>query len=159
MKVIIYPNPFLRKKTKRVKKSEILKLQSLISEMIKIMKEKNGVGLAAPQIGKSLKIIVIAADDKGGILALINPKILKKSFRKEIGEEGCLSFPGIYGLVKRAKKIKVAAINQEGKKIKFFATNFFARVILHEVDHLNGILFIDRAKKIIKGEEELEKLT
>ena len=158
MNIITYPNSILRQKTRKIKKSEIANLQSLISKMITIMKEKEGLGLAAPQIGESLKITIVAADNKGEVLVLINPKILRKSLRKELGEEGCLSLPGIYGLVKRPKKIKVTALNKEGKKIKFFAADIFARIICHETDHLNGVLFIDKTKKIIKGKEELDKL-
>jgi len=151
----IYPCPVLRQKSQELKSEELQKkdIQQLILDMEKTMKEKDGVGLAAPQIGRSIRVAVINTED--GSLVLINPKILRKFWKKEILEEGCLSLPEIFGLVKRSTKIKLVALNKKGKKVKFTASGMFARVIQHEVDHLDGVLFIDRAKEIVKGEEKL----
>ncbi|MFA6215910.1 MAG: peptide deformylase [Patescibacteria group bacterium] len=154
----IYPCPGLRQKSQVLKTEELgnKEIKQLISDMEKTMVEKDGIGLAAPQVGKNLRIVVISTAD--GSLVLINPKILRKSWRTEIQEEGCLSFPEIFGLVKRSLKIKLVALDRTGKKIKFKASGLFARVIQHEVDHLDGILFIDKAKEIVKGKDKLAGL-
>ena len=152
----IYSCPVLRRKSRELKSEELQKeeIQQLILDMEKTMKEKDGIGLAAPQVDQSIRIIVINTED--GSLALINPRILRKSWKKEIMEEGCLSLPEIFGLVKRSTRIKLMALDKNGKKIKFQASGFFARVIQHEVDHLDGVLFIDKAREITKGEEKLK---
>lgn len=154
----IYPCPVLRQKTRQLRSEELQKeeIQQLILDMEKTMKEDDGVGLSAPQVGKNISLVVINSED--GILVLINPKILRKSWKKELLEEGCLSLPEVFGLVKRSVKIKLVVLNKKGKKIKFKASGLFARVIQHEIDHLNGVLFIDRAKKIIKGAEKLRDM-
>lgn len=146
LKIIKYPNESLRRKTREVSVQELKepKMQRLILDMIKIMQKEKGVGLAAPQIGSDLRICAIAAD--GEIYALINPKIKSYSRKKDIFEEGCLSFPGKYFPVERPLKVKVQARDIEGKKIKIKADGLFARVLQHEIDHLDGILVIDRAK-------------
>src|SRR3989338_8844722 len=144
----IYPDQILRQKARDLLPSELVSQETkeLILAMGETMRENNGVGLAAPQVGVSKRIIIIeiASDNPRypghepvSLLALINPKILKRSWKKDIMEEGCLSLPGDFGLVRRSVKIKVVALDQEGKKIKFKAAGFFARVIQHEVDHLN----------------------
>lgn len=154
----IYSCPVLRQKSRGLKVEELQKkeIQQLISDMEKTMKEKDGLGLAAPQVGQSVRIAVINTED--GCLVLVNPKILHQSWKKEILEEGCLSLPEVYGLVKRSIKVRLVALNKEGKKVKFKASGMFARVIQHEIDHLDGILFIDKAKEITKGKDKLEKL-
>lgn len=151
-----YPCKTLRQKSKKVVNFNSSALQQLILDMDKTMKEKDGLGLAASQVGHNINLIVINTSE--GSLVLINPKILRKSWKKELAEEGCLSLPDIYGLVNRHKKIRVSAFDRQGKKIKFTAEGLFARVIQHEVDHLKGVLFIDKAKEIIKGKDKLEKL-
>ena len=121
-------------------------------ELGKTMIKTDGAGLAAPQIGKSIRLAVI--NSKDGPICLINPKITRKSWARELGQEGCLSIPGIFGQVKRHKKITVAYYNQAGKKIKQVAQGLMARVMQHEIDHLDGILFIDKmAGKKIKQHE------
>jgi peptide deformylase len=152
----VYPDKILRQKAKKVADVRDVKLQQLILNMSETMKEKDGIGLAAPQVGENLRIIVINTQD--GVLALINPRILIKSLKREEMEEGCLSFPKIFGIVRRPVKILISALNKDGKRVRFTAKGFLARVIQHEVDHLNGILFIDKVKKITKGERELEEL-
>ncbi|MBD3359885.1 MAG: peptide deformylase [Candidatus Buchananbacteria bacterium] len=141
LKIIIKGNPILRKKS-----TEIAKItpgiKRLILDMVKTMKKDNGIGLAAPQIGQNIRLCLI--NTAKGPLALINPKITWKSLRKEIEEEGCLSCPDDWGPVKRAKVIYVKALNDKSQPISFRAQGLFARVIQHEVDHLDGILIIDK---------------
>lgn len=148
------PSPLLRRKSGEIKKEKILekKFQNFCSDMTKTMKEKDGVGLAAPQVGEDIRLIVI--NEKNGPLCMINPKIIKKSLLKEWDEEGCLSVPGIYGKVKRNKNLSCEYLDKEGKKNKIKANGLLARVIQHEIDHLDGILFIDKAKDI----HEIERL-
>jgi peptide deformylase len=117
---------------------------------MKTMKEKDGVGLAAPQVGQNIRLI--AVNTKDGVACMINPKITKKSWAKEWSEEGCLSVPGVYGQVKRHKKINCVYLDKNGAKIKIQAEGLMAVVIQHETDHLDGILFIDKAKKLKKVE-------
>jgi peptide deformylase len=150
LKIIKNPNPILRKKSSLVRDDEINQedFKSLIKDMKRTMIEKDGVGLAAPQIGKNKRIIVV--NTKDGVIAMINPRIKNKSFLKEWDEEGCLSVPGIYGKVKRSKKLKCEYTAMDKKRIIISAQGFFARIIQHEIDHLNGILFIDKAKNIRK---------
>lgn len=154
----IYPCPILRRKSQELKNQELQQkeIQQLILDMEKTMIEKDGIGLAAPQVGRNIRVVVISTKD--GSLVLVNPRILHRSWKKEIMEEGCLSLPEIFGPVKRSAKIKLVALNKTGKKIKFKASGMFARVIQHEVDHLDGVLFIDGAKEITKGEKNLDKL-
>ena len=122
--------------------------RSLIEQMRKVMKQNNGVGLAAIQIGEPTRIIVCEIDDK--FYTFINPEIIKSFPETSAVEEGCLSLPNMYGEVERPKKISLKAINFDGKKIKIKAFGLLARVVQHEIDHLDGILFIDKAKNITK---------
>jgi len=151
LKIIKYPNDFLRCKTREVKMEELksAKIQRLIFDMAKTMEVEKGVGLAAPQVGSDLRICAIAADD--GVCILVNPKIKSFSRKKDIFEEGCLSFPGKFFPVERPIKVKVQARDIEGKKMKIKTDGLFARVLQHEIDHLDGILVIDRAMKTGKG--------
>ena len=113
--------------------------------MAQTMKEKNGIGLSAPQIGVSKRIIVVQTDfENQDFLAVINPKIIKKSRETETGEEGCLSFPGIYLKIKRAKEIEIEGLDINGKKLNLKTKGLLARVFQHEIDHLDGVLFFNR---------------
>lgn len=113
---------------------------------------ENGIGLAAPQIGISKRVIVIDVDDN--LLELINPEILH-SEGSQIDSEGCLSVPGVVGDVTRAYKVKVRGLNREGQLLEVEGTDILARVLQHEIDHLDGILFIDKAQKIRTAESGL----
>ena len=146
--IITNPNPILYKKSVEIKQVQAKQFQRLCLDMAKTMKEKDGVGLAAPQIGQNIRLIVINAKD--GAICMINPKITKKSLIKEWGEEGCLSVPDVFGQVKRHKKITCKYLDKNGKEKKIQAQGLMARVIQHEIDHLDGILFIDKAKGIKK---------
>ena len=136
-----YPDSVLRKKCEEVK--EITpKIKELVFIMVETMKEKEGIGISGPQVGFSKRIIAVQAEN--GPEVFINPKILKKSKEKEIMEEGCLSFPKFFLKIKRAKEIEIEAINLNGEKIIIKAQGLTARIFQHEIDHLDGILFIDR---------------
>jgi len=139
LKIITYPDPTLRKKSEKVKEVDN-EIKDLIKNMIKTMEKNQGIGLAAPQVGV-LKRIIIALTDNGP-KAFINPKIIKKTKETEIMEEGCLSFPGLFLEIKRWKGVEIEALDGNGNKIK--ATGLLARILQHEIDHLDGILFIDR---------------
>lgn len=140
-------NPILRKKARDIPKEKIKDYVKLAEEMINLMQQAGGIGLAAPQIGILVKLIVIDAPSP---LVLFNPRLTWQSKTTSILEEGCLSLPGIYGLVKRPEKIRVKALNIKGEKISLKADGLLSHVIQHEIDHLNGILFIDKALKITK---------
>jgi peptide deformylase len=144
LKIITNPDPILRKKSKEISLKEISGrgFIKLVSSLKKTMLETDGAGLAAPQIGKNIRLAVV--NSKDGPICLINPNIMKKSWAKEAGQEGCLSIPGIFGNVKRPKKITLIYYDQTGKKIKQTAQGLMARVMQHEIDHLDGILFIDK---------------
>jgi len=150
--VIKNPNSILRKVSEPISEADLLsaKTQSLIDNMIETMKVENGVGLAAPQVGEHLRIII--AETNEGPRAFINPKIISKSEKIVSGEEGCLSVPGVYGIVKRHKKVKIKAKNRQGEPVRMSAGGLLSVIFQHEIDHLDGILFIDKAEKIIKGE-------
>ncbi len=142
MKILEYPNEILDKKTKKVKKPLDAEIQKLIRNMKETMEKADGAGLAAPQVGESLRICTIQYG--GEIFAMINPKITSYSREKEIGEEGCLSFPKQFLPIKRSVKIKVRYVDEEGKEIKKKAEDLLARIMQHEIDHLDGIVFIKR---------------
>lgn len=149
LKILKYPNNFLRKKTKKVKDFKDTKIAKLVFDMIKAMEESNGIGLAATQVGSDWRICVIGLDEQ--LLILINPEIKSFSKKKETLEEGCLSFPGKFISIERPAKVKVKAQDLSGEKIRITADGLLARVLQHEIDHLDGILMIDRIKKLPKA--------
>ena len=155
LEIKIYPDPVLRKKVRPVEKIGIDE-QKLAYDMIETMRSAKGVGLAAPQIGVSKRIIVVedVEGDNKVVLTLINPKITQRKGKVKFCE-GCLSLPGISSDVMRAEFITVEAQNLDGDLLKINAEGLLARIIQHETDHLDGIVFIDRIsflkrKKIIK---------
>ena len=151
LKILTVPNPVLNQKAKPVKNIDQAILD-LIPQMIEACRKANGIGLAAPQIGQSIRLCVINLDHLGlPPFALINPKLTKKSWKKIELEEGCLSIPGVFGLVKRPKKITVEAQNEKGASHSFDADGMLARVIQHEVDHLDGILFTSKMTRSTSG--------
>lgn len=139
-----FKDKILRKKAKKVSKVD-KEIKKLIVDMAQTMKKNQGIGLAAPQVGILKRIIVFQADRPGQrIFSLINPKVKKKSREKEKGEEGCLSFPKVLLEIKRAKLIEVEGLDINGNKVKFEAKGLLARILQHEIDHLDGVLFFDR---------------
>jgi len=139
--IVKYPDPVLRKKCEEVK--EITEeIKNLSWDIVETLEKNEGVGLAAPQVGELKRIIVVQTENQPRVL--INPKIIKKSKEIEIIEEGCLSFPGLFLKIKRAKEVEFEALNENGEKICLKAEGLPARIFQHEIDHLDGILFIDR---------------
>jgi len=112
--------------------------------MAETMYNAPGVGLAAPQVGVLQRVIIVDVDDEKGLIELINPEIINLSEEKVIMEEGCLSVPGKTGQVLRPKRVLVRGLNRNGKAVEIKADNLLARALQHEIDHLNGILFIDK---------------
>jgi peptide deformylase len=146
--VVLDPNPILRKISKKIDLKELLQpeFKDFLLDMEKTMLEKDGVGLAAPQVAKNIRVVIVKNNRK--IIPMINPEITKTSWSKIWDGEGCLSVPGMYGDVERYKKINISYFDKKGNKKKITVTNFFARTVQHEIDHLNGILFIDKAKNL-----------
>lgn len=127
------------------------KIRGLLDDMVWTMEEAEGVGLAAPQVGVSLRVIVIDIGD--GLIELINPEIVE-SEGVDCGPEGCLSVPDVFGEVERSATVTVQGTKRNGKKIRIAAAGLLARAIQHEIDHLDGILFIDRAISLFKGQKD-----
>ncbi|KKP77867.1 MAG: peptide deformylase [Candidatus Moranbacteria bacterium RIFOXYA12_FULL_35_19] len=144
--IITYPNIILRQKAKKVKDPKSKEIKSLILDMLETLEKVNGLGLAAPQVGVSVQLCVVKNERGSGSKThiLINPKIVRKSWGKEVCEEGCLSFPGKFIPIKRCKKVTVKALDKKGEKITIKAEGLLSRAMQHEIDHLDGVLFIDR---------------
>lgn len=139
--VVRYGDPVLRRRAEEVDKVDE-EIKDLINRMYVVMAESHGLGLAAPQIGVSKRIFTY--DIGEGPHALINPRLLRSS-GEEIATEGCLSIPGLQGDVPRASRVTVSGIDENGQKVKIKAEGLLARVFQHEIDHLDGKVFIDRA--------------
>jgi peptide deformylase len=135
-----FPNPVLRRKAKRVSTIDG-SIQRLINDMIETMHQINGVGLAAPQVGVPLRVVVLQMPEEEPI-ALINPQVVKRSGEREIAE-GCLSIPGYAGELKRSLSVTVKGLDRKGKEVRIKATGLLAQALEHELDHLNGVLYID----------------
>jgi peptide deformylase len=146
MEVLVYPDPILRRGGAPVTTFDA-ELRQVADQMMEAMYEEGGVGLAAPQVGIGLKLLVLNpagdAKDRSGERVLINPKITKKKGR-EFGEEGCLSFPGIQAEVERWVSIAITYQDLDGQEQTLSADGWLARIIQHELDHLEGVLFTDR---------------
>ncbi|MDU4961453.1 MAG: peptide deformylase [Sporomusaceae bacterium] len=140
-------DPVLKQKAVPVEKIT-KKLKTLLDSMAETMYTADGVGLAAPQIGVSQRIIVI--DVGTGLIELINP-VISSSEGLECATEGCLSVPGVYGDVERASQVTVDGLDRHGKPVRIRAEGLLARALQHEIDHLEGILFIERSSSIYKG--------
>ncbi len=140
--IVKYGDPVLREVSKPVNKIDE-DMPEFVQRMEEIMRAANGVGLAAPQLGILQRVIVYDVGD--GLRAVVNPKILRQSGEQLDPPEGCLSLPGLQGVVKRANEVIVKGQDETGKPVRIRAEGYAARVIQHEVDHLDGVLFIDRA--------------
>lgn len=140
----------LRKRSKEV--TEITpKILTLIEDMIETMHNAEGVGLAAPQVGILRRVIVVDIGDERGSIPLINPRLIKLK-GEQVDPEGCLSIPGVQGEVSRPQTVVVEGMNPGGKEIKIECEGLLARVFCHEIDHLDGILFIDKVIEFIEDE-------
>ncbi|WP_394583624.1 peptide deformylase [Cytobacillus firmus] len=154
-KIVTYPDEILEAECEPVKVFD-KKLGKLLNDMYDTMLEFDGVGLAAPQIGQKLQIAIVDIDDEFGTIEMINPEILETD-GEQTGPEGCLSFPGLFGEVTRPEYVKIKAQDRKGKFFTLEAEDFLARAILHEIDHLHGVLFTSKVTRYL-NEEELEGL-
>ncbi|MCH7480503.1 MAG: peptide deformylase [Chloroflexi bacterium] len=156
--IVTLPNDVLRRKA-RVVTDFGPELQSLIDDMVETMRAAPGVGLAAPQVDVSQRVIVVEFGDEDDeevprkLHVVVNPRIKRPSRDQELGQEGCLSIPGLIGDVQRSMSATVLGQNRRGHKVKIKAEGWLARIFQHEVDHINGILFIDKAERIYTLEE------
>ncbi len=158
--LVFYGNETLASEAARVENIDG-ELSSLIDDMFSIMYKEKGIGLAAPQIDLARQVFVVDTGAGGAHkFALINPQIIESSSDTESYEEGCLSVPGIAADVIRPSEVFVKALNRDGKEVEIEATGLLARVFQHEIDHLNGILFVDRVEKYLRDEmrNDLKKI-
>ncbi|HXD10646.1 MAG TPA: peptide deformylase [Anaerolineales bacterium] len=163
--IVTLPDPVLKRKARAVTKFD-KSLHTLLDDMVETMREAPGVGLAAPQIGLSDRIIVIEyyereEDEENEeapkkVWAVINPEIVKTSEETLMGVEGCLSIPGLVGEVERHAEVQVKGLNRHGKPMKVKAKGWLARIFQHEIDHLNGVLFTERATRVWRPSQEVE---
>ncbi|MGA7677583.1 MAG: peptide deformylase [Dehalococcoidia bacterium] len=147
----VLPDPVLRQKAKKVTKID-KSVQRLIDDMIETMRAAPGVGLAAPQIGMPLRVVVIEIPGDE-VMALVNPEIVKRQGERLV-QEGCLSVPGYQGEVKRSVWVKVKAQDRQGRNIRLKGEEFLAQALEHEIDHINGVLYVDR----VEGPDKLWEL-
>ncbi|MGX7201661.1 peptide deformylase [Enterococcus plantarum] len=149
--ILIHPNERLKQKAKPVTMITDETI-TLLEDMYETMIAHDGIGLAAPQIGKNLQLAVVEVDEETGLFELINPEIIERK-GSDIDVEGCLSIPETYGTVERADEVTVRYFDREGDEIEVTAYGYLARAFQHEIDHLNGELFIDKIIDPIKPEE------
>ena len=170
--IVTLPEPILRRKAKPVTKFD-KNLQTLIDDMIETMRDAPGVGLAAPQVTGPEKFIVVEYSEEDEdeeneeaektapapkkLFVMINPEIVKASEEMVMGVEGCLSIPGLVGEVERHQALQLKGLNRHGKPMKLKVDGWLARIFQHEIDHVNGVLFTDRAKRVWKPEPEEEE--
>lgn len=155
--IVKYPDPLLRRNAEPVNEVDD-SIREFVEDMTEAMYVYDGVGLAAPQVGRSVRIILVDAGD--GLNVVINPEILEQSEEKESVEEGCLSLPDIQVEVSRSIKVTLEGLNEKGEKLHIEAEGLLARALQHEIDHLNGKLIIDHASSIQRAllKSKLRKL-
>ncbi len=167
--IVTLPDPVLRRKARPVSTFD-KNLQTLIEDMIETMREAPGVGLAAPQVGIPERLIVIEYADppeddeeepkkevKPKLYVMANPEIVKTSDEKVLGVEGCLSIPGLVGEVERFSTVQIKGLNRRGQPMKVKAEGWLARIFQHEIDHINGVVFPDRATRVWKPAPDEEE--
>ncbi len=154
--IITLPDPVLRRKARPVTALDP-ELRTLIEDMIETMRQAPGVGLAAPQVGVSSRLIVVEYPDNEEqedapkrLFVVINPEVKEMSPEKEMGVEGCLSIPGLQGEVERSLALTIKGLNRHGQPLKIKAGGWLARIFQHEIDHLDGVVFTDRASRVWK---------
>ena len=166
--IVTLPDPVLRLKARKVARG-VDEVRQLMDDMVETMRVAPGVGLAAPQIGDSRRVIVVEyaepPEQEGEpakppkLFALANPEIVRHSQTVVTGVEGCLSVPGLVGQVERFDAVTVQALNRQGHAVRIKASGWLARIFQHEMDHLDGTLFIDLASEVWQGEEnEIESI-
>lgn len=157
-KVLIKGSKTLGKPSRALKKEELSDYRRFIEELKHTMETEKGIGIAAPQVGENIRIICIHQDalDESEHLILFNPKLTYKSKQTMETEEGCLSVPGVMGLVERPEKVRVKYLDVEGNKQQIKAKGMLSCILQHEIDHLDGVLFTDKMHKITKNEGKVE---
>lgn len=163
--IVTLPNKILRQKARKVTSFDA-ELQTLIDDMVDTMRAAPGVGLAAPQVDVPLRVIVVEFSEDPEdeetppkLYTLVNPEIARASAEEELGTEGCLSIPGIVGDVERPSTVTVKGLNRRGQSVKIKAGGWLARIFQHEVDHLNGVLFVDQAERVWQVEGETTQIS
>ncbi len=165
--IVTLPDPVLRRKARPVSTFD-QSLQTLVDDMIDTMRDAPGVGLAAPQVGIGQRLIVVEYAEppeegeeekqvKPRLYVMANPEIVKTSEDKVLGVEGCLSIPGLVGEVERYSMVQVKGLNRRGQPMKVKAEGWLARIFQHEIDHVNGVVFPDRATRVWKPQPDEEK--
>ncbi|THF74256.1 peptide deformylase [Cohnella fermenti] len=144
--IVKHPDDVLREPANTVTKFNS-NLHKLLDDMAETMYDADGVGLAAPQVGISKRVIVVDADEEHGLIELVNPEIVSKE-GEQLGPEGCLSIPGLQGDVRRALRVTIRGQDRHGNPVEYSGSELLARAFQHEVDHLNGVLFIDLAESV-----------
>ena len=154
MEVLPYPNPFLRRRAEPVASFDG-RLKAIVSDMEETMADRDGIGLAATQVGLNLRLLLLspyAFEGEAGLgkpnVVIINPEVIEKSDETELAEEGCLSFPHIFIPVERPKWVRIKALNADGKPFEILGEGLAARAILHEIDHLNGVVMVDHVSHL-----------
>ncbi|MFZ3079344.1 MAG: peptide deformylase [Bellilinea sp.] len=162
--IVTVPNDVLRRKAHKVTEFD-KELQKTIDDMVETMREAPGVGLAAPQVGLLDRLVVVEyeeddekEDSPKKLYVVVNPEIISASEETELGIEGCLSVPGLVGEVERSLEVVVRGQNRRGQPVKIKADGWLARIFQHEIDHLDGILYTDRATKVWKPAPEEESI-
>lgn len=157
LKIAKFPEPILRQKAIAVTKFDA-DLEKLAEAMAAVMYADDGIGIAAPQVSESIRLMVVGQSDHRSYKAYVNPEVTYISDDTTITDEGCLSLPGIFGMVRRPKKIHIKYQDLKGQKYSEKIKGMLAVILQHEIDHLNGVLFIDRAEKITQGQDILDKI-
>jgi len=152
--IVQHPDPVLRERAKEVTKFNA-NLHKLLDDLADTMYDAQGVGLAAPQIGILKRAFVVDADGSG-LIELVNPEIVLKE-GEQFGPEGCLSIPGLQGDVRRAKRVVIRGQDRYGNPVEYEGVDLLARAFQHELDHLNGVLFIDIAESVYERPQEPER--
>lgn len=166
LEIALLPDAVLRRKAKKITVLD-KDFQTLVDNMIETMRAAPGVGLAAPQVSVSSRLVVVEygeEDEEGGevgpkkLYVVVNPEIVLASEEKETGIEACLSIPGLVGEVERHAQIVVKGVNRFGKPVKITTEGWLARIFQHEIDHLDGIVYPDRATRVWKPKEDEERV-
>lgn len=159
LKIVKHPSKVLREPSKPVTFPLKPELKKLAADMVDTVRKASGIGLAAPQVSHNVRLIIIDLEHMGlPPFALFNPEIISASKKIESMEEGCLSIPGVFGMVDRPAKVKFRGQDHEGNFVSAEVDGMLARVIQHEIDHIDGILIIDKISKFTQGKELLEKM-
>lgn len=160
--IVYIPDPVLRRKAKKITEFD-RDLQTLIDNMVETMREAPGVGLAAPQVGESIRLLVVeyeendeVEDSPKKLYVLINPELTPLGEELVTGVEGCLSVPDLVGEVERYEAVQIKALNRRGQPVKIKAKGWLARIFQHEYDHLEGVIYTDRATRVWKPREDEE---